>query len=71
MTLADNTRSPEEVDAVLADARAAGATIGREAGPTFWGGCAGVFIDPEGHPWAVAPSPGWQLDGRGSVRLQT
>ena len=36
VTLAYNTRSPEEVDAVVEEARAAGATIGREPGPTFW-----------------------------------
>ena len=71
ITLAYNTRSPEEVDAVVAEARAAGATIGREPGPTFWGGYAGVFIDPEGHPWEVAHNPGWPIDERGSVSLPT
>jgi len=69
VTLAYNTRSPEEVDAVIAEARAAGATIGREPGPTFWGGYSGMFIDPEGHPWEVAHNPGWSLDEDGSVSL--
>lgn len=69
VTLAYNTRSPEEVDAVVAEARAAGATIGREPGTTFWGGYSGVFIDPEGHPWEVAHNPGWHIDEDGSVRL--
>ena len=41
VTLAYNTRSPEEVDAVLAEAEAAGGTIGRAGAPTFWGG---VFV---------------------------
>lgn len=67
VTLAYNTRSPDEVDTVIAEARAAGATIGREPGPTFWGGYAGVFIDPEGHPWEVAHNPGWKIDKDGSV----
>src|SRR5687767_8416988 len=51
VTLAYNVRSPDEVDAVIAEARAAGAEIGREPGTTFWGGYSAVFIDPEGHPW--------------------
>lgn len=69
VTLAYNARSPEEVDAVVAEARAAGATIGREPGPTFWGGYSGVFIDPDGHPWEVAHNPGWKMDAGGSVIL--
>jgi len=69
VTLAFNARSPHEVDAVLAEARAAGATIGREPGPTFWGGYSGVFVDPEGHPWEVAHNPGWRIDADGSVHL--
>ncbi len=69
VTLAYNTRSPEEVDAVLAEARAAGATIGREPGPTFWGGYSGVFIDPDGHPWEVAHNPAWKVDENGAVSL--
>ena len=70
VTLAYNTRSPEEVDAVVEEARGAGATIGREPGPTFWGGYSAIFIDPDGHPWEVAHNPGWTLDADGCVRLQ-
>ena len=70
VTLAYNTRSTEEVDAVVAEARAAGATIAREPASTFWGGYSGLFIDPEGHPWEVAHNPGWNIDERGSVSLQ-
>ncbi|MEZ5144022.1 MAG: VOC family protein [Acidimicrobiales bacterium] len=69
VTLAHNVASPEEVDAVLADAAAAGATIGRPGAPTSWGGYSGVFIDPEGHPWEVAHNPGWTLGPDGSVTL--
>jgi len=36
VTLAHDVRSPDEVDAVLDEAKAAGATIARPAGPTFW-----------------------------------
>lgn len=69
VTFAYNARSPEEVDAVVAEARAAGATIGREPGETFWGGYSGIFIDPDGHPWEVAHNPGWTIDEQGSVHL--
>ena len=69
LTLAHNVASPAEVDAILADAEAAGATIGRAGAPTPWGGYSGVFIDPDGHPWEVAHNPGWNLGADGSVRL--
>jgi len=69
VTLAYNTRSPAEVDAVIDQARAAGAEIGRAPGPTFWGGYSGLFIDPEGHPWEVAHNPGWTIDESGAVSL--
>lgn len=69
VTLAHNVRSPAEVDAVMAEAGAAGATVVRPAAATFWGGYSGVFLDPEGHPWEVAHNPGWSILEDGSIRL--
>lgn len=69
VTLALNVGSPEEVDAVTEEARAAGAMIAREPAETFWGGYSSVFIDPEGHPWEVAQNPHWELTEDGGVRL--
>jgi predicted lactoylglutathione lyase len=69
VTLALNLGSPEEVDAVIEEARAAGATIGREPDETFWGGYSGLFVDPEGHPWEIAHNPHWTLTADGGVRL--
>ena len=69
VTLAHNVRSPAEVDRVMEEALAAGATIAREAGETFWGGYTGVFVDPDGHPWEVAHNPRWTIAPDGSVRL--
>jgi uncharacterized protein len=69
VTLAYNTRSPAEVDDVLREAEAAGATITRPAAETPWGGYAGIFVDPEGHAWEVAHNPHWTLGDDGSVRL--
>jgi uncharacterized protein len=70
VTLAYNVRSPAEVDDVLAQAEAAGATIGRPGAETFWGGYSGVFVDPEGHPWEVAHNPHWTLAADGSITLR-
>jgi predicted lactoylglutathione lyase len=69
VTLAMNVGSAEEVDAVTEEARAAGATIGREPAQTFWGGYSSVFIDPEGHPWEVAHNPRWTITDSGGVEL--
>jgi len=69
VTLAYNVRSPGEVDAVVEEARAAGATIAREPAPTFWGGYSAVFLDPDGHPWEVAHNPHWRIGADGSVTL--
>ena len=69
ITLAHNVRSPAEVDAVLGEAEAAGATITRPGAATFWGGYSGVFVDPDGHAWEVAHNPHWTLADDGSVRL--
>jgi catechol 2,3-dioxygenase-like lactoylglutathione lyase family enzyme len=69
VTLAYNVGSPADVDAVIGEARAAGASIGREPARTFWGGYSGVFIDTEGHPWEVAHNPGWRLGPDGTVTL--
>jgi catechol 2,3-dioxygenase-like lactoylglutathione lyase family enzyme len=69
VTLAHNVRSPEEVDAVMREAEAAGAMITRAAAPTFWGGYSGAFTDPDGHAWEIAHNPHWTLAEDGSIRL--
>src|SRR4051812_45233730 len=69
VALAYNTRSPEEVDEVIEQARAAGASIPRAGAETFWGGYSGVFVDPDGHPWEVAHNPRWIIHDDGSLEL--
>jgi uncharacterized glyoxalase superfamily protein PhnB len=54
---------------VIEEARAAGATIGREPAETFYGGYSGIFIDPDGHPWEVAHNPSWTVEEDGSITL--
>ncbi len=69
VALAYNARSKADVDTVLAEAEAAGATILKPAEDVFWGGYSGYFADPDGHPWEVAWNPGWSLDAAGRVSL--
>lgn len=69
VTLAHNVASPAEVDDILAEAAAAGATIGRWGAPTAWGGYSGAFRDPDGHTWEVAHNPHWRLGPDGAVTL--
>jgi predicted lactoylglutathione lyase len=69
ITLAYNTRSPAEVDAVIGEVESAGGTITRPGAETFWGGYSGAFTDPDGHAWEVAHNPHWTLEDDGAVRL--
>jgi len=69
IALAHNVGSPADVDAVIDEARAAGATITREGAETFWGGYSGAFLDPDGHAWEVAHNPHWSLGADGSITL--
>ena len=61
--LAHNVRTREEVDAVMKQARAAGASITKLPHDTFYGGYAGYFQDPDGHLWEVAYNPGFDALG--------
>jgi uncharacterized protein len=70
IALAHNVASREKVDALIEQARAAGATITREPSATFYGGYAGIFRDPDGHTWEVAHNPGFGLADDGSVILR-
>jgi uncharacterized protein len=56
-TLGHNVSSKAEVDAVIEQARRAGATIVTEPHDTFWGGYAGYFRDPDGHLWEAVWNP--------------
>lgn len=56
-TIGHNVNSKAEVDAVMAQANAAGAGIVKPAQDTFWGGYAGYFKDPDGHLWEVVWNP--------------
>ena len=57
ITIAQNQRSKADVDRVMAEAEAAGATIMKPAQDVFWGGYSGYFADPDGYLWEVAYNP--------------
>jgi catechol 2,3-dioxygenase-like lactoylglutathione lyase family enzyme len=69
VALAHNVRSEAEVDAVLAEAVAAGAKLIKPGEKAFWGGYTGYFADPDGHLWEVAFNPFFPLDDTGRVQL--
>ena len=60
-TIGHNVGSKEEVDAVMEQAKKAGAAIIKAAQDTFWGGYAGYFSDPDGHLWEVVWNPHWEV----------
>ena len=57
VTLAHNLASKEEVDALMAQAEKAGATVKKAPQDVSWGGYSGYFADPDGHLWEVAWNP--------------
>ena len=67
ITLAHNVRTHEEVDAALAAALAAGATLVRPAREMAWGGYLCYFADPDGHVWEVTWNPGFAFADDGSL----
>ena len=69
ISLAYNTRNRTEVDAVLAAAAAAGATVLKPAQEAFWGGYSGYFSDPDGFLWEVAWNPSFPIAEDGSIRI--
>ncbi len=56
-TIGHNVNTKAEVDAVMAQATAAGAHMVKAPGDTFYGGYAGYFEDPDGHVWEVVWNP--------------
>jgi catechol 2,3-dioxygenase-like lactoylglutathione lyase family enzyme len=61
LTIGHNVSSKAEVDAVMEQARRAGAVVVKAAHETFWGGYAGYFRDLDAHLWEVAWNPQWVL----------
>jgi len=58
LSIGHNVDSREEVDHIMQEAIAAGATLIKPAQDTFYGGYAGYFSDPDGHLWEIVWNPG-------------
>jgi predicted lactoylglutathione lyase len=69
VALAVNVATEAEVDQVLDDAAAAGATPLKPGTRADWGGYSGYFADPDGNAWEVAYNPGFPLKADGTVDL--
>lgn len=67
VTLSHNSRKPEEAEAILAQAVAAGATVTKPMHKAFWGGHVAYFADPDGHNWEVCFNPGAVIAADGTV----
>lgn len=61
-SIGHNVSSKKEVDAVMEQAKKAGAVITSPAQDAFWGGYSGYFQDPDGHLWEVAWNPQWEIN---------
>jgi len=69
VVLAHNVGSRAEVDEIVAAAERAGAEVTKPPTETFYGGYAGFFRDPDGHPWEIAHNPGFTLNPDGTLTL--
>jgi predicted lactoylglutathione lyase len=69
VTLAWNCGSPEEVEASMAHAIAAGGDLIKSVQRTDYGGHAGYFADPDGHVWEIVTAPGIAVQSDGRVKL--
>jgi uncharacterized protein len=56
-SLGHNVNDRSRVDSIMMRAESAGAEIVKPAQPTFWGGYAGYFRDPDGHLWEIVWNP--------------
>jgi predicted lactoylglutathione lyase len=61
-TIGHNVSSKKEVDAVMEQAKKAGARITDPAQDRFWGGYGGYFQDPDGHLWDVVWNPQMKIE---------
>jgi catechol 2,3-dioxygenase-like lactoylglutathione lyase family enzyme len=69
IAIAHNVRDKFEVDAVIAEAVAAGGKVAKAAHDASWGGRSGYFADPDGHLWEVAWNPHFPLAADGALSI--
>jgi hypothetical protein len=69
ITLALNVPDEGAVDAALAAAVTAGASLRKPGTHADWGGYSGYFADPDGHLWEVAHNPMFPIGLDGSITI--
>lgn len=69
IAIAHNVREKDEVDAVIAEAVAAGGSVAKSAHDATWSGRSGYFADPDGHLWEVAWNPYFPLSPEGALTI--
>lgn len=69
IAIAHNVRERDEVDAVIAEAVAAGGSVVKAAEDAPWGGRSGYFADPDGHLWEVAWNSHFPLSPEGALSI--
>jgi uncharacterized protein len=69
VSLGQNVASPGDVDDLIAEALAAGATLVSAARSQPWDGYSGCFADPDGYRWDIVYNPGFRIDDDGAVHL--
>jgi catechol 2,3-dioxygenase-like lactoylglutathione lyase family enzyme len=69
LSLAHNVDSEDQVDAVVAQMRAAGGVVVAAPVRTAWGGYNAYVADPDGFRWEIAYNPGLRVDPDGTVRM--
>lgn len=70
ITLAHNTKTREEVDAIFQRAESAGAHIIKKPKDTFWGGYSGYFSDPDEYHWKIAWGPMFEFTEQGDLKFK-
>lgn len=66
-TLAYNTRTKEEVDAIFADLASKNVKIVKQPEQVFWGGYSGYVTDLDENLWEIAYNPFLELDADGNA----
>jgi catechol 2,3-dioxygenase-like lactoylglutathione lyase family enzyme len=69
VVLAQIVDGEAEVDRVLDELVAAGATLVKAPEPAEWGGYHGFVRDPAGYYWEIAHNPGWSVAPDGTPTI--
>lgn len=66
-SLAQNLRTKEDVDRLVASLKSKGMKVVKEPQEVFWGGYHAYLADPEENLWEIAYNPFMKYDAKGNV----